>query len=91
MLSPARHHPARRTRGQSSTEMVIIVALVAIGAIGLVGFFGGNLRHLFGASSAAMAGNQNVANGGSTAKPDAHKTLKTFGTHTSGGSDYGSP
>jgi Flp pilus assembly pilin Flp len=88
MTSPAPHHPARRIRGQSSTEMVIIVALVAIGAIGLVGFFGDNLRHLFGASSAAMAGDDAVANGGSTAKPAANKTLKTFGQHTAGGSDY---
>ncbi|MBN1209353.1 MAG: hypothetical protein JXB05_31165 [Myxococcaceae bacterium] len=46
------------------TEVIVIVFLVAIGTIGVAGLFGDNLRNLFGASSAAVAGNPSVANTG---------------------------
>jgi len=46
------------------TEGILIVFLVAVGTIGLVGLFGDNIRALFGASAAAIAGNPNVANPG---------------------------
>lgn len=46
------------------TEGILIVFLVAVGTIGLVGLFGDNIRALFGASAAAIAGNADVANSG---------------------------
>jgi hypothetical protein len=64
--------------------MVVIVALIAIGAIGLVGIFGNNLRHLFGASSAAMAGDDQAANTGTRTMPNPNKDLKTFGLNREG-------
>lgn len=62
--------PGRRQRqvaGQSLTEVVIIIFLVGVGTIGLVGLFGDNIRNLFGASAAAIAGTPNVNNTGALA------------------------
>ncbi|NOK23268.1 hypothetical protein [Corallococcus carmarthensis] len=70
----------RKNRGQGMTEYIIIVALIAIAAIGVITLFGDNIRKLFGASAAALAGEDNVANEGQTAS-DAlkKKTMKNFG------------
>ncbi len=70
----------RKARGQGMTEYIIIVALIAIAAIGVITLFGDNIRKLFGASAAALAGNDNVANDGQTASKDLkQKTMKSFG------------
>ena len=49
-----------RTKGQGMTEYIIVVALMAISAIGVVTIFGGNVRALFGAATASLAGDTNV-------------------------------
>lgn len=64
----ARRRHGRRASGQSLTEVVVIVFLVGIGAIGVVGLFGDNIRGLFGASAASVAGNSSVANTGKEAR-----------------------
>ncbi|RKG97398.1 hypothetical protein D7Y13_39240 [Corallococcus praedator] len=70
----------RKSRGQGMTEYIIIVALIAIAAIGVITLFGDNIRKLFGASAAALAGNDGVENDGQTASDDLKKkTMKNFG------------
>lgn len=64
------------------TEYIIIVAIVAIAAIGVVTVFGENIRHIFGASADALAGNTQVTSGAKAdgkTKAAKKKTLKTFG------------
>jgi pilus assembly protein Flp/PilA len=70
----------RKARGQGMTEYIIIVALIAIAAIGVITLFGDNIRKLFGASAAALAGEDNVENDGQLST-DAlkKKTMKNFG------------
>ena len=75
--------PARSHRGQSMTEMVIIVALVAIATIGAVGLFGNNIRALFGGSSESLAGNTRVDSNAQRIDGQAlHKDLRTFGNNS---------
>ena len=70
---------ARRPRGQSLTEVVLIVALVAIGTLGIVGLYGDNVRHLFAVSSDNLAGKGNVANQGQRgSRALTNKTVKNF-------------
>jgi Flp pilus assembly pilin Flp len=57
----------QRVAGQSLTEVIIIIFLVAVGTVGLVGLFGDNIRNLFGASAAAIAGTPDVGNSGKLA------------------------
>ncbi len=69
----------RKARGQGMTEYIIIVALIAIAAIGVITLFGDNIRKLFGASAAALAGNSNVANDGQSSNDTLNKkTMKSF-------------
>ncbi|WNG35574.1 hypothetical protein F0U60_19200 [Archangium minus] len=69
-----------KRRGQGMTEYIIIVALIAIAAIGVITLFGNNIRKLFGASAAALAGNENVTSNGSSATRQLEKkSLATFG------------
>ncbi|HEX8700154.1 MAG TPA: hypothetical protein VF815_26570 [Myxococcaceae bacterium] len=70
----------RKARGQGMTEYIIIVALIAIAAIGVITLFGDNIRKLFGASAAALAGDDGVSNDGQRAT-DAlkKKTMANFG------------
>lgn len=68
------------------TEYIIIVALIAIAAIGVVTVFGQDIRHLFGASTAALAGEtavQSKAKSGVN-KASTRKTLKNFATDNQG-------
>ncbi|MCP3140683.1 hypothetical protein [Pyxidicoccus xibeiensis] len=70
----------RKARGQGMTEYIIIVALIAIAAIGVITLFGDNIRKLFGASAAALAGNANVKNDGVSSNETLNKkTMKNFG------------
>ncbi|MHA7629441.1 hypothetical protein [Corallococcus sp. M7] len=70
----------RKNRGQGMTEYIIIVALIAIAAIGVITLFGDNIRKLFGASAAALAGEDNVANDGQLSNEKLNKkTMKSFG------------
>lgn len=70
----------RKARGQGMTEYIIIVALIAIAAIGVITLFGDNIRKLFGASAAALAGEDNVKNDGQLSNDTLNKkTMKTFG------------
>ncbi|AKQ64844.1 hypothetical protein A176_001756 [Myxococcus hansupus] len=70
----------RKARGQGMTEYIIIVALIAIAAIGVVTLFGDNIRKLFGASAAALAGNDSVQNDGQSSNDTLNKkTMKNFG------------
>ncbi|MBZ4336529.1 hypothetical protein NR800_01550 [Corallococcus interemptor] len=70
----------RKNRGQGMTEYIIIVALIAIAAIGVITLFGDNIRKLFGASAAALAGEDNVANDGQLSNDQLNKkTMKSFG------------
>jgi pilus assembly protein Flp/PilA len=68
------------------TEYIIIVALVAIAAIGIVSLFGDNLRMLFGGTSNALAGDENVLVKTQLAHERhlEHKTLKNFGAKNQG-------
>jgi Flp pilus assembly pilin Flp len=50
-----------KRRGQGMTEYIIIVALIAIATIGVVTLFGDNIRKVFGMSTDALAGNDNVS------------------------------
>lgn len=71
-----------RDSGQGMTEYIIIVAIVAIAAIGVVTVFGENIRHIFGASADALAGNTQVVSGAKAdgkTKAAKKKNLKTFG------------
>lgn len=76
----------RKDDGQGMTEYIIIVALIAIAAIGVVTVFGQDIRHLFGASTAALSGDTNVQSRAKTGqkKADTKKTLKDFGKDNSG-------
>ncbi|AEI68596.1 hypothetical protein [Corallococcus macrosporus] len=70
----------RKARGQGMTEYIIIVALIAIAAIGVVTLFGDNIRKLFGASAAALAGDDSVENDGQSSNDTLNKkTMKNFG------------
>ncbi|MBJ6761938.1 hypothetical protein DRW03_22615 [Corallococcus sp. H22C18031201] len=70
----------RKSRGQGMTEYIIIVALIAIAAIGVITLFGDNIRKLFGASAAALAGEDNVDNTGQKSNDTLNKkTMKDFG------------
>jgi Flp pilus assembly pilin Flp len=87
MKNPTRHSAMRRKdRGQGMTEYILIVVLVAISAIAVVTIFGGDIRALFGNSTQALAGQQNVQN---SAKPASTtqmqyngKNLQTFGNNS---------
>jgi pilus assembly protein Flp/PilA len=74
---PKKH--LRKARGQGMTEYIIIVALIAIAAIGVITLFGDNIRKLFGASAAALAGNSSVSNDGASSNDTLNKkTMKSF-------------
>ncbi|MCP3099956.1 hypothetical protein LZ198_13860 [Myxococcus sp. K15C18031901] len=80
MKAISKKNQLRKARGQGMTEYIIIVALIAIAAIGVVTLFGDNIRKLFGASAAALAGNSNVANDGQSSNATLNKkTMKSFG------------
>jgi pilus assembly protein Flp/PilA len=69
----------RRARGQGMTEYIIIVALIAIAAIAVIMLFGDNIRKLFGASAASLAGNSTVSNDGASSNDTLNKkTMKSF-------------
>ena len=77
--------PSRARRGQGMTEYVIVVALVAVAAIGVVTVFGDNVRELFGASAAALAGKETeVATKEASGKARGNKTLENFTGGTTG-------
>lgn len=66
-------------------ETIVIIALVAIGTIGALGVFGNDIRRLFGSSSQALAGQDQVTNPGK--KPDdtlLRKTMSNFGYNPAG-------
>jgi Flp pilus assembly pilin Flp len=71
----------RKNRGQGMTEYIIIVALIAIAAIGVITLFGDNIRRLFGMSSDALGGDDNIAQRNTTKATGAitDKTMKSFG------------
>jgi Flp pilus assembly pilin Flp len=71
----------RKNRGQGMTEYIIIVALIAIAAIGVITLFGDNIRRLFGMSSDALGGDDNIAQRNTTKATAAvtDKTMKSFG------------
>lgn len=69
----------KKRRGQTTSEMMIVVALVAVAAIGVVGIFGDNLRGLSSASSESLAGKKNVDPDVSLVTLDSHRTLASFG------------
>ncbi|AGC46888.1 MULTISPECIES: hypothetical protein [Myxococcus] len=80
MKAISKKNQLRKARGQGMTEYIIIVALIAIAAIGVVTLFGDNIRKLFGASAAALAGNSNVQNDGESSNARLNKkTMKNFG------------
>ena len=72
--------------GQGMTEYIIIVALIAIAAIGVVTVFGQDIRHLFGASTAALSGDTSVTSKAKSGqkKADRKKNLKDFAQDNSG-------
>ena len=69
----------KKQRGQTSSEMLILVALVAVATIGVVGVFGDNIRGLSSASSEALAGKKDVTPDTSLVTLDSHRTLANFG------------
>ncbi|MFY2562324.1 hypothetical protein ACN469_32320 [Corallococcus terminator] len=80
MKAISKKNQLRKARGQGMTEYIIIVALIAIAAIGVVTLFGDNIRKLFGASAAALAGNPDVENEGMSSNTALNKkTMKDFG------------
>ena len=69
----------RKARGQGMTEYIIIVALIAIAAIAVIMLFGDNIRKLFGASAASLAGNSSVSNDGASSNDTLNKkNMKSF-------------
>ncbi len=73
------HKQLRKARGQGMTEYIIIVALIAIATIAVIMLFGDNIRKLFGASAASLAGNSTVTNDGASANDTINKkTMKSF-------------
>ena len=79
--SLAYHSTRQAQRGQGMTEYIIIVALIAIAAIGVITLFGDNIRRLFGMSSDALGGDDNIAQRNTTKASAAvtDKTMKNFG------------
>ncbi len=78
--TPKKQNQLRKARGQGMTEYIIIVALIAIAAIGVITLFGDNIRKLFGASAAALAGNSQVINDGQSSNNQLNKkTMGNFG------------
>ena len=74
---------ARSQSGQGMTEYLIIVALIAVAAVGVVTVFGNDVRQLFSAATGTLNGQSSTAN---TQKANVtNKTLKNFGTFSSGG------
>lgn len=76
----------RARKGQATAEYIIIVALIAVAAIAVVSFFGDQIRNLFSASTAKMAGDaeaegysdaKDAAKEGASAQMD-HKDLGNF-------------
>jgi pilus assembly protein Flp/PilA len=85
-LSPA-FRRQKRDNGQGMTEYIIIVALIAIAAIGVVTVFGQNIRAIFGASTASLAGDVSATAktfNGNTVDYVGKKGLSKFGTKNDG-------
>jgi pilus assembly protein Flp/PilA len=51
-------------RGQSLTEVAIVLALIAIAAIGVITVYGDEVRKLFGDSAGATAGETDLERSG---------------------------
>lgn len=67
-------------RGQSLTEVAVVLALVAIAAIAVVTFYGDEVRKTFGWSSGSLAGETNVKGNGF---PDKVKEKHNMGDFAS--------
>jgi pilus assembly protein Flp/PilA len=67
-----------RRRGQSITEVVIVVALIGIAAIGVVTIYGDEVRKTFGWSSGATAGAVETEVGAYPGPKNEKKNLKNF-------------
>jgi Flp pilus assembly pilin Flp len=63
-------------RGQSLTEVAIIVALIAIASIAVVTYYGDEVRKTFGLSSGSLAGETKLEGG---AYPDKVKEQHNLG------------
>ena len=77
----------RNEEGQGMTEYIIIVALIAIAAIGIITIFGQNIRALFSASAAALAGetDKNTADKGAVTTEKVNKKgLNNFSVNNDG-------
>jgi Flp pilus assembly pilin Flp len=75
---------ARKSRGQSLTEIAIIVALVAIATIGFVGLFGGKLTNVYGESAGSLTGRCQPPPPSGLHPGAPHRDLSNFGYAGSG-------
>jgi len=73
----------RARRGQSLTEVAIVVALIAIAAIGVVTVYGDEVRKLFGTSDGALAGETDLERSGYTDPTSEKHNLKNFAKQNS--------
>jgi Flp pilus assembly pilin Flp len=67
-------------RGQSLTEVAIVLALIAIASIAVVTFYGDEVRKTFGWSSGSLAGETNLKG---SAFPDKVKEKHNMGDFAS--------
>jgi Ca-activated chloride channel homolog len=71
----------KKQRRQSLAEYTAVVGLIALACLGLISMFGDNIRRLFGMSSDALGGDDNIARRNTTRAAAAvtDKTMRNFG------------
>lgn len=69
---------SRRRRGQSLTEVAIVLALIAIAAIFIVTVYGDEVRKLFGTSDGSLAGELDLEHGDQRAPGGEKHNLDNF-------------
>lgn len=67
-----------RRRGQSLTEVAIVLALIAIAAIFIVTVYGDEVRKVFGMSSGSVAGELDIEHGDKRAAGGEQHNLGNF-------------
>ncbi len=70
-------------RGQSLTEVAIVLALIAIAAIGVITAYGDEVRKLFGDSAGSVAGETDLERSGYPGNYSEKHNMKNFAKQNS--------